>query len=157
MSAWSDRLKQLWSLLFSEARKGEELSYNQLSYLGDSLLDLCIRLKIMDAHPEMEIEELHQQAIKYVNPVTERLFLEEIYVGLTDEEKRMVGKIKRNVSRFPSYIHLQDFQGARALEALLAYLFIIEDFERLQSFVDRFEYLVEEEKLPKTDKRKEDI
>lgn len=134
---FSRRFKELLYTLFLGREKVDgDCSIPSLAYMGDVILDLYIRLYLLEKYPEAEVALLHRKSVQYSNSNSQRLVLEKIYRGLPVEERRLVDKARKDLKRVPSPIHLLDFQVSTALESLLGSLFMKKKFERLMELLD---------------------
>lgn len=142
---FSKRFFHLLKGLFSGERELlQGVSSRNLSYLGDSLLDLFLRHYLVEKYPRLETTKLHRLSVQYTNPNSQGKIIEMIYGDLLPLEKKVVEQSKRDFKRIPSPIHSMDFQSSSALESLLGYLFLEGDYQRLMEILMR---IIEETKF----------
>lgn len=134
--AFSEKFKELLHLFLGREGAGPKTPFSNLAYIGDSLLDLYIRLYLLETFPGEGVEELHRRSVKYSNPHKEKAFLDRIYADLLPEEKQVVDQARRRLRRMPSHIHLLDYPQALALESLLGYLFLEKQYLRMMEIME---------------------
>lgn len=118
-----------------------------LAYLGDTILDLYVRSRIVEGttlHPK----EMHQLASSMVNASSQAKMMKHI-LDLLDEEEREVFRHARNQQSgtMPKNQSPIDYKWATGMEALLGYLYLKGREERLyQLMKEATDYLQEEKK-----------
>ena len=118
-----------------------ESEINQLSpltwaYIGDSVFELYIRTKLVNA-TKLKPHELHIKAINYVKAKSQASMLNNIMNKLTDEEKDIVRR-GRNAENhhLPKNANVQEYMYATAFEALIGYLYLTNQEERLKKIIE---------------------
>lgn len=116
----------------------------ELAFLGDALHTLFIRQWVVKNH-SLKLNEDHRLASKFCNAKAQSTFLDKISPSLSDEEANIV-RMARNSKAKHSAKNADpvDYHRATALEALLGWLYINENKERLQEILNLI--IVEEEK-----------
>lgn len=120
--------------------KEEELgqvSSLSLAFLGDAVWGVLVRQFFVD-HSTYKNNLLHKLSTKFVKATYQSAFLERIE-GLLNEEEKAVSKRARNahVSTVAKNAGLADYKRATALEALVGYLYLKKDFEKISLLYDR--------------------
>ena len=102
-----------------------------LAYIGDSVMDLFVRTYFATTSHEV-VQKLNNRAIKIVNAASQAKILMAIDPILTDEEKDVVrrGRNAKSATK-PKHADVTDYRLATGLEALLGYLFISGQNDRL--------------------------
>lgn len=102
-----------------------------LAYVGDSVMDLFVRTYFATTTHEV-VQNLNNKAIKIVNAASQARILMSISNLLTDDEKDIVrrGRNAKSATK-PKHADITDYRLATGLEALLGYLFISGQEERL--------------------------
>ncbi|MDD5936179.1 MAG: ribonuclease III domain-containing protein [Clostridiales bacterium] len=108
-----------------------------LAYIGDSIYDLIIRTMLVEKG-NAQVNKLHQKASKLVKAVAQKEIVHAIMDLLTEEEVA-VFKRGRNAKSFTTAKNasVTDYRTATGFEALIGYLY-------LQEQLDRILYLVKE-------------
>lgn len=114
-----------------------ELSPLTLAFLGDSVYELFVRTKIMSSGSR-PAGELHKIAVGYVKAKAQSTAIHKLKDGLTEEELA-VFKRGRNthIHTVPKNADMNDYRQATGLEALLGYLFLTGQNERLHELLEQ--------------------
>lgn len=106
------------------------LSPLQLAYVGDAVYELLVRTYILDKGSN--VNQLHKKATKYVKANAQSEIVHYIEEYLTDSEKNIVKRgrnTKTNTS--PKNANLIDYKYATGFEALIGYLYLTRQDERI--------------------------
>ena len=105
------------------------------AYVGDGVYELYIRTKLIN-ETNMKPHALHIEAIKYVKAQAQADILNKIYDKLTEEEKEIVRR-GRNAENhhLPKNANVQEYMYSTAYEALIGYLYLTKQTERLQEIL----------------------
>ena len=105
------------------------------AYIGDCVYELYIRTKLIN-ETYMKPHALHIESIKYVKASAQSEILKRIYNDLTEEEKDIV-RSGRNAENhhLPKNANVQEYMYATAYEALLGYLYLTKQTQRLQEIL----------------------
>ncbi len=103
-----------------------------LAYLGDSVYEQYVRNRIIMEHPDMPAYKLHRKAIHYVSAEAQSRSVGAIEEMLYDNELS-VYKRGRNAKSPTSSKNatIVDYRRATGFEALIGYLSLSENNERL--------------------------
>lgn len=107
------------------------LSPLQLAHLGDTVWELLIRSRLV--YRGCNVHHMHQQAVAGVNAAAQALALSRLEGRLSAAEEDMVRRGRNAHARHPKPRHQDaaDYQAATALEALMGYLYLSGQEERL--------------------------
>ena len=112
-----------------------ELSSLSLAFIGDSVYELYVRTKILQKGSR-PANELHKIAVGYVKAKAQSLAMHEIMNSLTEEE---IGIYKRgrntHIHTVPKHADMNEYRQATGLEALVGYLYITGQTERLDAIL----------------------
>lgn len=113
-----------------------------LAYIGDTLFDLYIRSQIVLTKEEAP-KLMHTEAVQYVNAGSQAEMMKLIMNDLTKEEVEVFKRGRNQKSlTVPKNANLLDYKWATGFEALLGYLYVQGQDERLyevmQLAVSRF-------------------
>ena len=124
---------------------GEEAARRQLSgirplalaYLGDTILDLYIRSHLV-LTTQLKTNQMHKKATSLVNANAQSAMMKLIMDELSEEELK-VFKAARNQkpSSLPKNMSVVDYKWATGMEALLGYLFVSGQDERLMQLLNQ--------------------
>lgn len=108
------------------------------AYVGDCVYELFIRTKLVE-QTKMKPHALHIESIKYVKARAQAETLNRIYDELTDKEKDIVRR-GRNAENhhLPKNANVQDYMYATAFEALIGYLYLTKQNDRLKEILEKY-------------------
>ena len=107
------------------------------AYIGDAVYELYIREHLIRT-TNLKPHRLHIETIKYVKASPQAKILQELQVVLTEEEKEIV-KRGRNTETHsaPKNADMKDYMYATAFEALIGYLYVTEQKNRLEEILKK--------------------
>ena len=113
-----------------EARRLNPL---QLALVGDAVYEVFIRNYILSNNTELSAHKIHRKAIGYVKAKSQSDVMHDIE-GLLNEEELYIYKRGRNAksATVPKNADVRDYRMATGFEALVGYLHLINDKERLE-------------------------
>lgn len=120
-------------------RKIEEI--NMLSplvwaYVGDSVYELFIR-SILINNSNAKPHKLHLESIKYVKAKAQAETLDRIYENLTSNEKDIVRRGRNSENHhIAKNANVADYSHSTAFEALIGYLYLTFQDERLDEILN---------------------
>ena len=121
----------------------ESQDINQMSplvwaYVGDCVYELYIRTYLVDT-TKLNPHKLHIEAIKYVKAGAQAEFLKEFYDKLSDEEKDIVRRARNtNNHHLPKNSNIQEYMYSTAFEALIGYLYLNKNYDRVKYIIEKF-------------------
>lgn len=125
-------LKDLRTKEFTE-KEARLLNPLQLALVGDGVYELFIRNSILSNNLELNAHKMHVKAIGYVKAKSQSIIMHEIEDKLTENES-YIFKRGRNAksATVPKNADVRDYRMATGFEALVGYLYLIGDTERLE-------------------------
>ncbi len=112
------------------------LSPLTLAFLGDSVYEMFIRTKILSLG-NRPASELHKIAVSYVKAKAQATAAHKILDILTEEEQAIYKRGRNtNIHTVPKNADMADYRHATALEALIGYLYIKGENERLTEILN---------------------
>ena len=122
--------------------KKDEQEVNLMSpltwaYVGDCVYELYIRTKLVN-ETKLKPHALHIEAIKHVKAKAQAETLNNIYEELTEKEKDIVRR-GRNAENhhLPKNANVQDYMYATAFEALIGYLYLTSQNDRIKEILKK--------------------
>ena len=102
-----------------------------LAYIGDAIFELVVRTVLVE-RKNMKPEKLHKAATKIVKAETQSLMIEGLKEELTEEELAVFkrGRNAKAVTRAKN-ASMSDYRRATGFEALMGYLYLKGDMERM--------------------------
>ena len=125
-------LKDLRVREFTE-KEARLLNPLQLALVGDGVYELFIRNYILSENIELTAHKIHVKAIGYVNAKSQAVIMHEIEDKLTEDES-YIYKRGRNAksATVPKNADVRDYRMATGFEALVGYLYLTGNTERLE-------------------------
>ena len=117
-----------------EKKDIERMNSSTLAYLGDAVFEVIVREKIVLEKPG-DVGRAHHTAVRYVSAAGQALAAKAMIAEgfLTEEEEKIYKKARnhRSMSR-PLYGDPREYMIATGFEALLGFLFLSDDRQRLR-------------------------
>ena len=121
---------------FKEAMKLKEVEAREysplaLAYLGDAVYELAIRTFIMN-HGNTQVNKMHKKTAGLVKAEAQANFYKFLEEELTEEEKAVYrrGRNAKSVT-MAKHATMKDYRMATGFEALMGYLYLTEQMERM--------------------------
>jgi len=119
------------------------LSPIQLAYIGDAVYELLVRTYII-TNKELTINKMHKSAVDFVKAGNQAYYLKKIEDNLTEEEKDIVRRGRNSKSTPPKNADYMDYKYATGFEALVGYLYLNKEKERIFELFDMILAIEEE-------------
>lgn len=118
-----------------EARDPGEYSPLALAYLGDAVYDLVIRSLVM-SRGNVQVNKMHKKTASLVKAEAQAQMYMLLEEELTEEEKAVYrrGRNAKSVTMAKN-ASMRDYRMATGFEALMGYLFLTEQLERMAQLV----------------------
>ena len=106
------------------------------AYIGDSIYEIFIRMHFVNT-TKLNPHKLHIQTINYVKAKAQAEILNKIYDKLTEKEQEIVRR-GRNAENhhLPKNANMKEYMYATAFEALIGYLYLSKQDERLREILN---------------------
>lgn len=102
-----------------------------LAYVGDSVYELQVRTWLLN-NGYRKLNEIHKNAVKYVNAKAQARGLNIIKSKLTDEEEQIVRRGRNSKSgSIPNNAEMMDYRLSTGLEALFGYHYLLGNHKRI--------------------------
>jgi len=128
----------LENLLYRKFTKEEARMLNplQLAFVGDGVYEVFIRNYILNKNKELSTHKLHVEAIKYVKAHAQSEIIRRIESDLTEEEIYIYKRGRNTKSAtVPKNADLAEYRAATGFEALVGYLYLINEIDRLNTIL----------------------
>ena len=109
------------------------MSTSQLAYLGDAVLELMVRKKLIEeghAHPQ-------ELAVKYVTAVAQSAAAERLADECTDDEADVYRRGRNNTHTSPKSASHAQYSRATGIECVFAYVYLCSDNDRLAELFEK--------------------
>lgn len=111
------------------------------AYVGDSVYELYIRTMLINK-TNLKPHKLHIESIKYVKAQAQAELLNKLYDNLTEEEQDIVRRARNTQNHhLPKNCNVQDYMYSTAFEALIGYLYLTKQNNRLKEILEKIEIL----------------
>ena len=117
-----------------EREQINKLNSSTLAYLGDAVFEVIVREKIVSEKPG-DVSRAHHTAVRYVSAAGQAIAAKKMVAeGFFTEEEELIYKRARNhrVMSRPQHADPRDYKAATGFEALLGFLYLSDDRERLR-------------------------
>ena len=106
-----------------------------LAFIGDCVYDLVIKSMII-SRGNKQVHKLHEETSRFVQASTQSLMMRTMQQHLTEEEHAIYRRGRNAKSVSPAKNQsITDYRRATGFEALLGYLYLKKDYERLMALV----------------------
>lgn len=118
-----------------EMQDAKMLSPLVWAYVGDSVYELFIRTHLVN-NTNAKPHKLHLETIQFVKAEAQARILDRIWDRLTEEEQEIF-KRGRNTENhhLPKNGNIADYSHATGFEAVIGYLYLMKQDERLQEIL----------------------
>lgn len=124
--------------------EAKQLNGLVLAYMGDTVFESFVREIIIAGTASGHVIDMHKNSIKIVNCKTQSKFIDYLDEFLTDEEKYIIKRGQNTKSHsVPKNADRLTYQRATGFEALIGYLHLSEQTERLGEIFDRLRPQIE--------------
>ena len=109
-----------------------------LAYLGDTVYESYIREHLIRQNINRKVNNLHKLAIQYSKAKAQATIIHELEDELTEEEMKIFKRGRNQKSKKKKKnADIIDYKYATGFEALIGYLYLSEDKERLEYIVKK--------------------
>ena len=132
METYLMQMKELFHLEDQDIRSYSPLT---LAYIGDGVYELIIRT-ILVKKGNCPVNRLHKKASSLVKAAAQSAIIEKIEEELTQEEHDIYRRGRNAHSpSMAKHATMADYRRATGFEALMGYLYLKEDYERMITLV----------------------
>lgn len=109
-----------------------------LAYIGDTIYESYIREYLIRKNINKKVNDLHKSAIRYVKAKAQASIMHEIEEELSEEELRIYKRGRNQKSHTsPKNADMIDYKCATGFEALVGYLHLGGEKERLNYIIEK--------------------
>ena len=130
-------LEQIQEVFGWKAKDIRTYSPLALAYIGDGVYELFVRTKVIEEHENMPANKLHKKTVQYVKAHAQADSIDAMLPHLTEDETA-VYKRGRNAksNTTPKNADMADYRKATGFEALIGFLYLSGENERLNELMD---------------------
>ncbi|NLD19993.1 MAG: Mini-ribonuclease 3 [Clostridiales bacterium] len=115
----------------------KNINTTALAYMGDAVYEQAVREHII-SEGSYDVNKLHRRATGYVKAGAQAMVVRELFDELTEAEQALVKRARnRKYTTKAKNADPVTYKWATAFEALLGYLYLAEDEERLSWVLER--------------------
>ena len=114
-----------------------ELPGLTLAYIGDAVYELYVRQQMLKK--SITAHTLHQLTVKRVNNNTQAALLLKLESELTELEQSIARRGRNAKGIVPKNADVQTYRKSTGMEALVGYLYLVKDEERLNWVLEQIE------------------
>ncbi len=107
-----------------------------LAYIGDAVFELLVRIHIVSSGPR-RMKDIHLDTVEMVKSQSQAKIIREIMDELNQDEQDIVRRGRNTRTNPPKNANMQEYRMSTGFEALLGYLYLKGDEERLIYLVNR--------------------
>lgn len=127
-----------------------EYDIKALAYIGDAVYEVHVRRHVMEGSRE-QVNKLHKKTVKYVSARAQAYVIECIENKFTDAEHAIFKRGRNAVSNtVPKNTDVITYKIATGFEAVIGYLYLIGENERLEWLLAESIKIIEDKKEAKT-------
>ncbi|WP_234123296.1 Mini-ribonuclease 3 [Clostridium hydrogenum] len=127
----------IFSNKFTKER-ARQLNPLVLAFIGDAVYENFVRIYLVDKNTNMNVHKLHVKAIEFVKAHGQSEFMKKLLDELNEEEMSIYKRGRNTKSATsPKNADICEYRAATGFEALMGYLYITEQMERLNCFLKK--------------------
>ncbi len=120
--------------------KASQIAPLTLAYIGDSIFDVYVRTKYA-LNSQKNAGKLHSMSIRLVNARSQAAFAHGWMERFTDAEKEVFMRGRNAKSpTVPKNMSIADYKYATAMEAVIGYLYLSGQMERVNEILGTLEF-----------------
>ncbi|MCT4586101.1 MAG: Mini-ribonuclease 3 [Peptostreptococcaceae bacterium] len=108
-----------------------------LAYMGDSVYEIYIRKHVLLNNINFKVNDIHKAVVGYVRASAQAKALNAIMDDLTEEELKIFKRGRNQKTGVPKNANVGEYRIATGFEALLGYLYIKNQDERLDFLIEK--------------------
>lgn len=124
----------------------------ELAYIGDAVFSLYMRRRLLPVSSHVQV--LHDLAARMVSAVMQARAMDALEGDLTEEESWIARRGRNTKSTVPKSASVREYRQGTAFEALMGYLYLMDQKERLHQLMDRSFVLIQQAMLAERNKKK---
>lgn len=124
----------------------------ELAYIGDAVFSLYVRRRLLPVSSHVQV--LHDLAARMVSAVMQAKAMDALEGDLTEDESQIARRGRNTKSTVPKSASVREYRQGTAFEALMGYLYLMDQKERLHELMDRSFVLIQKDMLAERNKKK---
>ncbi|ADQ06444.1 ribonuclease III [Caldicellulosiruptor hydrothermalis 108] len=135
-------------ILKTDLKESEDRLLSPLvyAYIGDAVYELFVRNKVIAENPNLTPYLYYLKTTMYVRASSQAMAIKKLYEELDENERRIVKRGRNAKTKtIPKNAKLSDYKYATALEALIGYLYLENNNERLNYILSQVYQIITKE------------
>jgi ribonuclease-3 family protein len=121
----------------------QNTSMQTFAFIGDAIYNVYIRTYLA-SKSNMQTGKLHKQSINYVSARAQSRIIDNLFDTLSQEEQEIYKRGRNtNISTVSKNVDVVTYKKATGYEALLGYIYIIKNVNRLEQIITQSINIVE--------------
>lgn len=109
-----------------------------LALVGDAVYEVFIRAYLVEENRDMNAHKIHIKAVSYVKAHAQSEYMKFLIEGLSEEELSIFKRARNSKSgTTPKNADLNEYKWATGFEALVGFLYLSEEKERLNYIFEK--------------------
>lgn len=139
-----------------EKQNYEFMNTTALAFMGDAVYEIYVRKRMLD-RGLVNADILHREAVRFVRADAQATALKLLMDKLTETELSLVKRARNKKSATkPKNADPVDYKLATAFEALIGFLYLSQNHERMEELIDQTIVLIERKKGKENAKEEKD-
>ena len=113
------------------------LNILSLAYIGDSIWEVYVRNYVISKNKYSKVNKLHRESINLVKAKVQADMIKSLKENnmLDDDMLSVVMRGRNSANNPPKNANVQDYNYATGFEAMIGYLYITENYDKLDEIV----------------------
>ncbi|WP_312092628.1 Mini-ribonuclease 3 [Aminipila sp.] len=125
----------------------KKVNTTALAYIGDAVYEVYVRKYVLE-QDSVDVNKQNKLAVKFVRAEGQALAIKKMMETLTDEERNLVKRARnRKITSKPQNADPVIYKLATAFEALVGFLYLSGDAERLEEVISQAMSLIEKAEI----------
>ncbi|SHH44031.1 Mini-ribonuclease 3 [Tepidibacter thalassicus] len=126
-------------------REVRSMSPLVLAYMGDAIYEVYVRDYLIRKYGMCKVNDLHKRAINFVKAKSQAFAVLSLEKELSSEEMYIVKRGRNQKSNtVPKNANVKDYRYATGFEALIGYLYLSGQNEKMEYIINRTIKIIEE-------------
>ena len=108
-----------------------------LAFIGDAVYEVFIRTYILSENKTMKVQKLHLKTVEYVKAKAQSKYAKLILDELDEKELAVFKRGRNTKSSAPKNADVSEYRWATGFEAIIGYLYISGNTDRINYFLKK--------------------
>ncbi|MPM80635.1 Mini-ribonuclease 3 [bioreactor metagenome] len=124
-----------------------KINTTALAYIGDAVYEVYVRKYVLEKD-SVNVNKQNKLAIKFVRAEGQALAIKKMMESLTESEQNLVKRARnKKITSKPQNADPATYKLATAVEALVGFLYLSENVERLEEVIDQAMILIDKAEI----------